>query len=335
MATPTRRFYANFAAQQALASSITSSATTCVIVGSFASWPTSFPFYAVLEAGTANAEIVLVTNIVGTTATITRGQDNSAQVPHASGATIDQCFIAKDLDEANAHTHATSGVHGLTGSVVGTTDAQTLTNKTIDSPTLTGAIPVTNITDWNTATEQGQFYHGATTATNGPIDGRAYTGFVYAGAAGTLVQKLFRTTTVNGANEEWQRINTGSGWDAWYQTAGDTGWLTDTSIFTASAGHTVSAALYRKSGHVVSLKLNVTVPIMSPDSTGNILATSLFTITDSDFIPTDGAQILQAFLPQVLVGSLDKFGVFQARLSVPSLQIPAGTTFQIAGTYIV
>lgn len=38
----------------------------------------------------------------------------------------------------NAHDAATSNIHGATGSVVGTTNTQTLTNKTLTSPTITG-----------------------------------------------------------------------------------------------------------------------------------------------------------------------------------------------------
>jgi hypothetical protein len=52
--------------------------------------------------------------------------------------------IGRDYREANTHIEATTG-HGATGAVVGTTNTQTLTNKTIDtaSNTITGAVTLT------------------------------------------------------------------------------------------------------------------------------------------------------------------------------------------------
>lgn len=48
-----------------------------------------------------------------------------------------------DNSDLTSHTGASSGVHGVTGSVVGTTDSQTLTNKTLTAPTLNSPSVVT------------------------------------------------------------------------------------------------------------------------------------------------------------------------------------------------
>lgn len=58
---------------------------------------------------------------------------------------------ASDTD-LTTHTSATSGVHGATGDVVGTTDAQTLTNKTLTAPIIstisnTGTVTLPTATD--------------------------------------------------------------------------------------------------------------------------------------------------------------------------------------------
>lgn len=46
--------------------------------------------------------------------------------------------ISDNLTTLTSHTGASSGVHGATGTVVGTTDSQTLTNKTLTNPAING-----------------------------------------------------------------------------------------------------------------------------------------------------------------------------------------------------
>lgn len=121
-----RRYYANAAPQLTLSSAITASSLSAVVATNFTGWPATYPFFASLDLGTASAEIVSVTGITGPVATIVRGQDGTAAVSHAAGATLDQVVIRQDLDEANAHINATLAVHGITdtSALVVTTDTR-------------------------------------------------------------------------------------------------------------------------------------------------------------------------------------------------------------------
>jgi hypothetical protein len=95
-------------------------------------------YTVVIDPDTALEEIVDISNYSsGNTLTIARGIDGSTGVAHSAGAIVRHMVIGRDLSESNTHIEATTG-HGATGAVVGTTNTQTLTNKTLTSPTITG-----------------------------------------------------------------------------------------------------------------------------------------------------------------------------------------------------
>lgn len=75
------------------------------------------------------------------------GATISGNVTVNSGITIDGRDLSVDGAALDAHIAASAAVHGITGSVVGTTDAQSLTNKSIDATANT----ISNIANANIA----------------------------------------------------------------------------------------------------------------------------------------------------------------------------------------
>lgn len=98
------------------------------------------PFYVRIDPDTASEEIILVG--AGSSATsllnCTRGYDGTSAFSHSPGAKVRHCVAAEFYAKADAHVEASTNVHGLSGgaAVVGTTQTQTVTNKTINSSTI-------------------------------------------------------------------------------------------------------------------------------------------------------------------------------------------------------
>lgn len=128
------RNYTNTATEASLTAGISSSDTSFTLT-SFAGFPAP-PFTAVLERGTGSEEVILVTAVSVSTVTATRGYDSTTAKSHAAGAEFLHVTVAKDYIEANQHVNSTTGVHGVTGALVGTSDTQTITNKTISASTI-------------------------------------------------------------------------------------------------------------------------------------------------------------------------------------------------------
>ena len=189
----TVRKYSSRAQQTTLSSAITDTATSMTVVSGSAvmggkTLTGSQTYTLVIDPDTSLEEIVDVTLYSsGNTLNITRGRDGSSGIAHSAGAVVRHMVIGRDLQEANDHIEASSAVHGLTGTVVGTTDTQTLSAKTLTTPTVNGATLTGTVT--STATITGGTVN-ATTLQQGGVQAVTTTD------SQTLTNKTLTTPTI-------------------------------------------------------------------------------------------------------------------------------------------
>jgi hypothetical protein len=134
---PVTRYYSSTAQPTTLAGSISAGATS-ITVGATTGFPSTTPYTLALDYGAATEELVDVTGVAGTTLTVTRGADGTSAQSHSLGAAVRHVVSARDFADFQTHQATGSAVHGVSGTLVGTSDSQTLSNKTLSSPTIAG-----------------------------------------------------------------------------------------------------------------------------------------------------------------------------------------------------
>jgi hypothetical protein len=153
------RYVSSNAQPATLSSSMTSAQTTLAVTQnpSTLGWPASYPYTLLLDWGNSNPEVVTITQAATGTgpytfSSVTRGQDGTTASAHTAPQSVYHGTSGQDSGEPQYHAQAsgpvtyppngkTVPVHGIASgsAVVGTTDTQTLSNKTLASPTFTGA----------------------------------------------------------------------------------------------------------------------------------------------------------------------------------------------------
>lgn len=198
----TLRNYSSTAAATTLSAPADASTTT-LTVSATTGFPAA-PFILAIDADAAGQELVLVTNVAGTILTVTRAYDSTVASAHSVGAAVAHSHAGLDFREANVHVNATSGVHGRTGSVVGTTDTQTLTNKTValGNNTVTGTKA-----EANAALTDGDFLF----ASDIPLTAwTSYTPTMVGGTAGTGATFTGGYRQVGRVTHFWARVVLGT-----------------------------------------------------------------------------------------------------------------------------
>lgn len=164
---PVLRFFSSVAQPTTLSGSIGSGATS-ITVGATTGFPATTPYTLALDFGAATEELVDVTGVAGTNLTVTRGVDGTSAQSHSLGAVVRHVASGRDFADYQTHQAATTAIHGVAGTLVGTSDSQTLANKTLTNPIINAAAFTGTLT--GTPTWSGAVvFSGAPSFTGSPV----------------------------------------------------------------------------------------------------------------------------------------------------------------------
>jgi microcystin-dependent protein len=168
------RNYSSISEPKTLTANVSSVATQ-ITLNNVTGLP-SVPYVLVLNPDTANEEVILVTTdqtgVTSPTLKVSRAIETGASAKtHTNGDIVKHMIVGTDLQIVHDHVDNTTTAHGATGAVVGTTNTQTLTNKTLTSPKINENIALTatstelNVLDGITAsTAELNYVDGVTSA---------------------------------------------------------------------------------------------------------------------------------------------------------------------------
>jgi hypothetical protein len=140
--------YSDSAEATTLAADFDSDADSTLEVAASVGYP-SVPFYIAVKRGQSTQQILSVTAVASTTWTVTPVSGSSTT--HLSGSQVEHVAPATHFDTVEDHVDATAA-HGTASTIVGISDTQTLTNKTMSGADNTfSAIPQSAVTSLTTA----------------------------------------------------------------------------------------------------------------------------------------------------------------------------------------